>query len=125
MELGARSGETTEQGGRVRLTRYLEERVLASVTEADFQQQVIDLARLCSWRVYHTHDSRRSPAGFPDLCMVRSGRLIFAEIKVESVKRGRLTPDQIAWLHDLEQTGVEVYCWRPSDWDRIVEKLQR
>ena len=33
--------------------------------EADFQATVIELAELQGWRVYHTHDSRRSQPGLP------------------------------------------------------------
>lgn len=94
------------------------------MTEADFQQQVLDLARLYRWRAYHTHDSRRSEPGFPDLVLLRAPRLIFAELKTA---RGRLTRAQCDWLEDLGQVadagrssradrgGVEVYLWRPAD----------
>ena len=57
-------------------------------TEAQFQAAVIQYAELKGWMVYHTHDSRGSRPGFPDLTMVRDGVLIFAELKSE---RGRLT----------------------------------
>ena len=97
--------------------------VLQAVTEKDFQQQVVTLARVCGWRVYYTTDSRRSPFGFPDLCMVRPPRLLYAELKT---MRGRLTPQQIEWLDDLRRvTGVEVRQWKPSDWDEIVAVLER
>ena len=52
-------------------------------TEAQFQAVVIEYAELHGWRVYHTHDSRRSQPGFLDLTMVRPPRLIFAELKSE------------------------------------------
>lgn len=97
--------------------------ILRAQTERDFQQQVIDLARLCGFMVYHTYDSRRSPSGFPDLCLLRPPRLIFAELKRE---RGTPTPEQLEWLYELrEVTGVEVYLWVPSMWDEIVEALER
>ena len=97
--------------------------VLNAVTEKEFQQQVVALARVCGWRTYYTHDSRRSPFGFPDLCMVRPPRLIMAELKSE---RGKLSPQQIEWLADLRCIyAVEVYLWRPSDFDDIVAALAR
>src|SRR5688572_19177552 len=40
-------------------------------TERAFQAQVVKYARLMGWTAYHTHDSRRSQAGFPDLVLVR------------------------------------------------------
>ena len=50
----------------------------------DFQPQVVKLAKLCGWRPYHTHDSRRSAAGFPDLILIKDGWLIAAELKVDA-----------------------------------------
>ncbi len=41
------------------------------MTEADFQGQVVELAQLHRWHVYHTFDSRRSHAGFPDLLLLK------------------------------------------------------
>jgi hypothetical protein len=94
-------------------------------TEAQFQTAVIEFARLSGWRVYHTHDSRHSEPGFPDLTMVRNGCLIFAELKAD---KGRLSPAQREWLADLETVAgwpaVEVYTWRPSQWSEIEEALR-
>ena len=99
--------------------------VLLNVSEKAFMQMVIDAARLLGWRVYHTFDSRRSPEGFPDLVLVRDGRLVFAELKTE---RGKLSPSQQAWLAELEevryQRGIEVYTWRPRDWEQIERVLR-
>lgn len=89
----------------------------AAVTESELQGFVVTLARLHGWLAYHTYDSRRSEAGFPDLTMVRDGRIIFAELKSE---KGRVTAAQQRWLDWLvESSGVEVYVWRPSDLDSI------
>jgi hypothetical protein len=38
----------------------------ATISEKDFQETVLTLARLRGWKCYHTHDSRRSEAGFPE-----------------------------------------------------------
>ena len=95
--------------------------IVPGVSEADFQAQVLQLAKLMRWRCYHTHDSRRSEAGFPDLTLVRGGRLIFAELKAE---KGKVTGSQQAWLTDLKDTGAEVYLWRPSDWVDIERILR-
>jgi hypothetical protein len=90
--------------------------------------QVIELAQWYRWKVYHTFDSRRSTAGWPDLAMTRSGirnnpaRLVLAELKSA---KGRLTPEQMDWLFTLGQVPhVETYCWRPADWDQIVNILK-
>ena len=83
-----------------------------SLTERDFSQQVIELARLRGWKVYHTWSSIHSPAGFPDLVLTRKGRLIFAELKSD---KGKLTPAQEEWLASLRETAARVYEWRPTD----------
>lgn len=84
------------------------------------------LALALGYRGYHTHRSEHSPAGFPDLVLVRGGRLVFAELKTE---RGRLTAEQEAWIEDLSEVElaardldpddphplVEAVVWRPSD----------
>jgi len=94
---------------------------VAPMTEKEFMQQVRDLAKLCGWLTYHTYDSRRSPEGFPDLVLVRGNQMVFAELKSE---RGKVRPEQRMWLDALEKVcDVEVYLWRPHNWDEIVERL--
>ena len=91
-------------------------------TEAQFQQAVIDYAKLMGWRVFHAFDSRRSEPGFPDLTMVRNGRLIFVELKRDI---GRLTKSQARWGADLmDCEGVLWECWRPLNWPEIEETLR-
>lgn len=92
--------------------------------ETPFQTQVIELAERCGFYVYHTHNSRRSKAGFPDLTMIRPPRVVFAELK--RGKGGRVTPDQadvLALLHRCP--GVETYLWNPNDWSEVCEVLTR
>lgn len=93
------------------------------VTEEDYQQQITDLARFYRWdHRYHTHDSRRSAGGFPDLVMVhvRNKRVIFAEIKA---MKGELSLEQRAWLWDLATAGAEVYVFNPANWNLVVDVL--
>ncbi len=87
--------------------------VARSLTEADLQQSVEDLAGYRGWSKYHTRDSRRSDPGFPDLVLWRDHRLIFAELKAQ---KGKLTPEQETTLDGLMLTGCEVYVWRPEAW---------
>ena len=83
------------------------------MTEKDFQNTVLELARIHGWLCYHTHDSRRSARGFPDLVLAKGGVVLMAECKTDT---GKLTNDQIAWL--LATHGV---IWRPKHW-YVVEK---
>lgn len=74
---------------------------------------------------YHTHDSRRSNPGFPDLVLLnaRSGRLIFVELKAQS---GRVRPEQETWINALRAGGHTAELWRPADWlsGRIMDVLR-
>lgn len=68
---------------------------------------------------YHTHDSRRSEPGFPDLVLVKGTRLIFAELKADT---GRVSPAQQRWLDALGATSRAV-VWRPRDWRQLSREL--
>jgi hypothetical protein len=95
------------------------------MTEAQLLGKIRYLARLYGWRrVYHTHDSRRSDPGFPDLVLVHPGqrRIVFAELKTAT---GRTTPVQDAWLADLAAAGAEVHLWRPADLQRTIPTVLR
>lgn len=89
------------------------------MSERAWQAMVLELATLYRWTWYHTHDSRRSPAGFPDLVLVRD-RVLFAELKTD---RGRLTAQQLGWIGRLEEAGAEVFVWRPKDLDDVRTEL--
>lgn len=88
------------------------------MTEAELLAAVRSLARLTGWLCYHTRDSRGSDPGFPDLVLVRDGRVVFAELKSA---KGRLRPEQSLWIQaldrvELEGRGVTSVVWRPHDW---------
>ena len=88
--------------------------------ESELQSKVKKLARTLQWRIYHNPDSIRCEAGFPDLVLVRHGRLIFAELKKQN---GKLSSEQRLWLKDLAYCGVESYIWVPSDWNNGLIQL--
>lgn len=96
----------------------------APISEKDFQRQVVELADYCGWLCYHTHDSRRSAPGFPDLVLTRPPRLVFAELKTE---KGRIRPEQSVWLEALASCTEppESYLWRPRDLGEIQALLKR
>jgi hypothetical protein len=91
-------------------------------TEKAFMQAVLDLAKVYGWRVYHPYLSIRSAPGFVDIVAVRPPRLLMIELKSA---RGQLTSFQQAWLDDLRACdGVEVFIWRPDDWEDLVRVLK-
>ena len=93
------------------------------ITEKQFQSQLIRTACMLNWTVYHTHDSRKSAPGFPDLVMLGHGRQIVAELKTE---KGRVSPYQTGWLDAFREVTQppEVFLWRPSDIDEVIHTLQ-
>lgn len=105
---------------------------VAEVTEAEFQQQVVELATICGWTALHVRRSigRRggkqayqtttSIKGWVDLLLWRPGQIIAVELKRE---KGRLTDEQRECLSGLAAAGVPVYVWRPSDFEELARVL--
>ena len=91
-------------------------------TEAEFQSDITRIARLTGWRCYHTFNSRRSDAGYPDLTLVNAtaGFMVLAELKTD---RGKLTAAQREWIADVRRTGQHGLVWRPALMDAITEFL--
>ena len=96
--------------------------VMAAMTEAAFEALVEAYAKDNGWRVYHTHDSRGSDPGYPDLTLCRPPHVVFAELKT---KTGRLRSSQVAWNLDLAACpGVRAFVWRPTDWPQVEAVLK-
>ena len=93
------------------------------MSEREFQAQVIAAAEAQGWLCYHTHDSRRSQPGFPDLIMVRGYRMVALELKVG---RNKPSPAQLGWLAALREVWQVDALWaKPDDWDNLMELLKR
>ena len=101
------------------------------MTEAELDAAIVKLCKLYGWRRYHTYRSKHSPAGFPDLVLVKPPRLIFAELKSDD---GKMTAEQNAWLDDLAAIAeltdarlptprVYYHVWRPRDLEEIARAL--
>lgn len=103
------------------------------ISEAVFLQQVIELAEILGWEAAHfrpalTRHGWRTPVqgslgkGFPDLllCNAKQRRIVLAELKVTT----NPDPDQVRVLRVLADSGVEVYVWRPDDFDEIQAALR-
>lgn len=96
--------------------------------ESELQAAIIEMAHYSGWLVYHTHDSRRSNPGFPDLVMVHPKHKItvFAELKSAT---GRLSPEQQLWADALHTVcnlqTLRYFLWRPEDLDDALAYLQK
>lgn len=82
---------------------------------------VVKHAKKNGWKVFRVRQGKAGwnlGSGWPDLTLVRDGRLVFAELKREDKW---LEPEQEEWYIELSAVSlkgntVEVYVWRPSDW---------
>ena len=97
--------------------------------ERDFQKQIIELAEIRGWVLYHVSDVHtklrsETSVGFPDLVLLRDVRLIAAEVKTEE---NVTTFEQCVWLAKFANVGAEVALWRPDTppeqelWTGVVE----
>ncbi len=99
-------------------------------TEAQFQDAVVDLARLHGWNTLHIPPTQlqgawltAATAGWVDLLLWRPGNtVLFRELKTN---KGRVTRTQQAVLDSLTESGADAGVWRPSDWGLIVATLQQ
>lgn len=98
-----------------------------AIREEDFARTVTDLANQMGYAHMHVRRTvgrgRRwttgtSVKGWPDFAFWREQRFFLAELKSET---GKLSPDQTNIIRSLRQAGVDVYVWRPSDWEQVVE----
>ena len=80
--------------------------------EKAFHAEVENLAKWLGWRVYHTHDSRQSAPGFPDLVLVKPPRCLFAELKTGN---GVTTEAQREWLEKLRACEQYAAVWRTNE----------
>jgi len=104
-----------------------------TVSEKIFQDQVIKVARMQQWLVFHASPSSPRPGfwksdgkGFPDLVLVStsipSRGVIFCELKTAE---GKLSAEQEKYARCLINAGIEYHLWRPRDLDAIADRLGR
>jgi hypothetical protein len=100
------------------------------MTEAQFLKQIVAVAKLRGWLIYHAQPSQvgarwathfQGDAGFPDLVLSSpTGGLVFAELKVG---RNKQSDAQLRWQRYLLEAEYECYCWYPKDLDAVIERL--
>lgn len=97
------------------------------LSEADFQQRVIDTARAAGWLCVHFRPGKtqrgrwvtpmQGDKGAPDLILAKDGRVLLAELKRS---KGKPTPEQVEWL---TAAGGHGRLWRPENWEAILLDL--
>ena len=90
---------------------------IPKMSERELSKQIVAAARDNNWLCYHTFLSKWSKPGFPDLCMVRDGKLLFWELKSDV---GKVSEAQTEWLAELAAVpGVDARVVRPSDLEEV------
>jgi hypothetical protein len=99
-----------------------------TVSESEWQQQVLKSAHQLGWQSMHIGRTGKHQAvgakgtlgiGWPDLVLVKGGRIIFAELKAQD---GTTSIEQKQVLVMLGNVG-EVFVWRPSDFGQVLDTL--
>jgi hypothetical protein len=105
-----------------------ETRTLRAISESEFADWVLDVAKAYGWRSAHfrparTKDGWRTPvqgdgAGFPDMILLhpRCDFGVALELKRET---GRTSGAQEAWIAAFRRTGWVAMVVRPSDREAI------
>lgn len=93
--------------------------------EADFQSHCVLVASQLGWDLaYHTHDSRRSNVGFPDLVLARTRdkRVLYLELKAMGKEP---ESEQLQWAEVLTACGQEHHFLWPNDRRGKLEEILR
>jgi hypothetical protein len=102
---------------------------MTEASEAIFQDQVIRLAKMQGWLIFHASPKMVRPGvwrsdgrGFPDLVLVHKGGrgIIYAELKTDL---GRLSEHQLDWGEAILTAGGEYHVWRPQHLQAIAKRL--
>jgi hypothetical protein len=102
---------------------------MTEASEAIFQDQVIRIAKMQGWLIFHASPKMVRPGvwrsdgrGFPDLVLVHKGGrgIIYAELKTDL---GRLSEHQLDWGEAILTAGGEYHVWRPQHLQAIAERL--
>ena len=97
-----------------------------AMTEKELAGHIVKAAKEMGWLVGRTWLSKFSPAGEPDLRMVKAhpdGTATLAYVELKSTK-GKLTEAQEIWLAALRKVpGIDVFVWRPDDLERAYAYL--
>jgi len=94
-----------------------------AMTEKELQRNVVDLALTLRCRVNHQlpartptgrwHTATQGHKGWLDTTIVGKRGALFRELKSH---RGRIDPEQYAWITAWTVAGFDAAVWKPLDW---------
>jgi hypothetical protein len=98
------------------------------MNETEWQKQVLKSAHSLGWHSMHIGRTGKHQAvgakgtlgtGWPDLVLVKGGRILFVELKAD---KGTVTQEQKDVLMLLQNVG-QCFIWRPSDMGLMIDTL--
>ena len=100
------------------------------MTERQLSKAVVELAERLGWRVFTISNTKagalrsHTGVGWPDLFMVRNGRVVVMELKVKGRKP---TKAQLAWIEALgEVEGIQAGWLNEECWHNgVIEAILR
>jgi VRR-NUC domain len=103
------------------------------ISETAYRNTIVAAARLHGWLVHHCRPAQdrrgqwathiQGDPGFPDLILVRGGRMLCLEVKAE---KGKATAAQEAWIGAMRRVpGAVAEVVRPSTWSWVQAQLTR
>ena len=91
-------------------------------TEQQFQDALTTAAEQLGWSWWHDNSRRVNQPGWLDLTMIRTTRILVAELKLDAASK-QPTADQIKWLNLWKTAGAETYLWRPRHYHAAISIL--
>src|SRR4051812_11602444 len=85
----------------------------AGMTENELKRNVLRLAYINGWSVYHVPQRTMlngGGKGYPDLTLARDGQVMWFELKQQDAL---MSPEQYRWSLELPS----YHCIRPRDWE--------
>jgi hypothetical protein len=96
---------------------------LPPVTEAQWSKVVRDYLDACGWEYvsFEAPFAAIRKLTVLDIYAWRARRQVWIELKRDGKEA---TPTQQAFIDSHKDAGLEAYCWTPSDWDAVEERLR-
>lgn len=95
---------------------------LLSMTEKDFEAEVVRAGEWNNWVIIHVREMRGNAVGIPDLiCFHQRGQFQLGEMIELKKTGGYLSAGQKRWHANAEAKGILVWTLWPSDWELLLD----
>lgn len=102
------------------------------MSEKALQNAIAEMAQTLGYLVFHARPAMNKDGtwvtpvkydgkGYPDLTIVGHDKVLFVEVKSA---KGVVSPEQAAWIEEMQKTSNYAAVWYPSDWrDGYIETV--